>query len=74
MTIEFRPDGTAIAHDGSGHGAPGGTYVGKDGAPKFKFKPGGKVKFFDMQGRGAMLDFDGDRCLVSQVFGRLCKP
>lgn len=148
MVIEFRPDGTAIAHDGSGHSAPGGTYTrhgtavelfdpkgasmghllveakgclrskeeptnvlcplpaptassqdpsgtysSKDGT-KFTFKPGGKMdfelgsgllaqgtwrvedgklKFFDMQGRGAVLDFDGDRCLVSQVFGRLCK-
>ena len=149
MVMEFRPDGAVIAHDGSGHSAPGGTYkrdgttielfdpkgasighllveakgclrskeepanvlcplpvpvarsqgpsgtyIGKDGGPKFTFKPGGKVdvelaggilgegtwrvedgklKFFDTQGRGAVLDFDGDRCLVSQVFGRLCK-
>jgi hypothetical protein len=74
--------------------APSGTYSAKDGTAKFTFKPGGevevelgggmlgegtyrvedgKVKFFDMQGRGAVLTFHGDNCLDSQVFGRLCK-
>lgn len=33
----------------------------------------GKVKFFDMQGRGAVLTFHGKNCLDSEVFGRLCK-
>jgi len=149
MVMEFRPDGAVVAHDGSGHSAPAGTYTrdgttielfdpkgailghllvdakgclrskeeptnvlcplpaptasrqgpsgtysAKDGTTKFTFKPGGKVelelaggilgqgtwrvedgklKFFDLQGRGAVMDFDGDRCLVNQVFGRLCK-
>lgn len=35
----------------------------------------GEVKFFDMQGRGSVLKFDGENCLVSQIigFGRMCK-
>lgn len=146
--MEFRPDGTIIAHDRNGNSAamgtytrhgthvelmnaqgasmahllvdtkgclhgkeqpqkvlcpqlaatgsrqgPSGTYSAKDGT-KFTFKPGGKVdvefgggmlaqgtyrvedgkvKFFDMQGRGAVMKFDGDNCLDSEMFGRLCK-